>query len=73
MLRQRAKETKAKMEKKLEDLTNRKAYHEECLKTVKRHREEELKYIESEFDMLISHLVERKTFFETRFRRNQSM
>ncbi len=64
LLSQRANDTKAKMVEKLEDLNNRKVYHEESVKTIKRFCEEELKYIDNEFDMLISHLIERKTFIK---------
>ena len=68
LLVQRAKELKLKMTKRLQEMTARKLYEEECLKDINKSCEQELKHIDNEFEMLISHLVERKSSLKQEYK-----
>lgn len=64
LLTKRAKELKIKSAEKVEDLKLLKTSDAECIENMKQARDQELKRIDIEFDMLISHLIARKTLLK---------
>ena len=67
LLKERTQELKVKVNKKLEDMVNSKSFSEKCRENLVITKEEQLKYIDDEFDKVINKLIARKNMLKKNY------